>query len=405
MLLGQYRDWLVVDRGLAPPTVLRYGKTARRFLVECSTAGVEPSALTGAEVNAFLIAECGRVSAGSAKGRVAELRSLLRFLFLRQVITVRLGTAVPPVGGWRLATVPPTMTTADVQALLDHCDRSTDVGVRDFAMLTLVARLGLRSIEVARLELGDLDWRAGEIVVRGKGRREDRLPLPTDVGEALVELPASPSRRGRLPARVRHAQSAARPDPGRTGQRRHQASLPASRAAPGRAASAASRVGGRAAASRRRLDRDRSGLAASGSGHHRLVCQGRSGHAARRRSAVADGGGTVTRLEQSLADYLQLRRSLGHQLADAGPAAAALRRLPRRPWPVDGDGRGCGGVGDDADDRSAVDGRAASDDRCPWVRPLPGRGRPGHRGPAARVCCRSRPVGEGRSSSHRPTST
>jgi len=93
---------------------------------------------------------------------------------------------VPPVGGWRLATVPPTMTAADVQALLDHCDRSTDVGVRDFAMLTLVARLGLRSIEVARLELGDLDWRTGEIVVRGKGRREDRLPLPADVGEALV---------------------------------------------------------------------------------------------------------------------------------------------------------------------------------------------------------------------------
>ena len=134
-----------------------------------------------------MIAECGRVSAGSAKGRVAELRSLLRFLFVAEVITVRLGTAVPPVGGWRLASVPPTMTTAEVQALLDQCDRSTDVGARNFAMLTLVARLGLRSIEVARLELGDLDWRAGEIVVHGKGHRDDRLPLPADVGEAVVE--------------------------------------------------------------------------------------------------------------------------------------------------------------------------------------------------------------------------
>jgi site-specific recombinase XerD len=187
VLLEQYRQWLVVDRGLAPQTVLRYRKTGRRFLVECAAAGVQPSALTGAEVNAFLIAECGRVSAGSAKGRVAELRSLLRFLFVAEVITVRLGTAVPPVGGWRLATVPPTMTTAEVQALLDQCDRSSDVGARNFAMLTLVARLGLRSIEVARLELGDLDWRAGEIVVHGKGNREDRLPLPADVGEAVVE--------------------------------------------------------------------------------------------------------------------------------------------------------------------------------------------------------------------------
>ncbi len=186
VLLEEYRDWLVEDRGLAATTVLRYANTAQRVLGQCSAAGVDPSALTGAEVNAFLIAECGRVSAGSAKGRVAELRSLLRFLFLRQVIAVRLGAAVPPVGGWRLASVPPTMTAADVQALLEHCDRSTDVGVRDFAMLTVLARLGLRSIELARLQLGDLDWRAGEIVVRGKGRREGRLPLPVDVGEAVV---------------------------------------------------------------------------------------------------------------------------------------------------------------------------------------------------------------------------
>lgn len=187
VLVGDYRGWLVDDRGLASATVLRYANTAQRFLEQCSAAGVGPSALTGNEVNAFLIAECGRVSAGSAKGRVAELRSLLRFLFVRKVIAVRLGTAVPPVGGWRLASVPPTMTAADVQALLDSCDRGCDVGVRDFAMLTLVARLGLRSIEVARLELADVDWRVGEIVVRGKGRREDRLPLPADVGEALVE--------------------------------------------------------------------------------------------------------------------------------------------------------------------------------------------------------------------------
>jgi site-specific recombinase XerD len=185
-LLGEYQDWLVVDRGLAPPTVQRYVKTARRFLEQCSAAGVGPSELTGREVNAFLIAECGRVSAGSAKGRVAELRSLLRYLFVQQVIALPLGTAVPPVGGWRLATVPPRMTTGDVQALLDSCDCSVDVGVRDFAILTLTARLGLRSIEVARLELGDLDWRAGELAVRGKGRREGRLPLPVDVGEALV---------------------------------------------------------------------------------------------------------------------------------------------------------------------------------------------------------------------------
>jgi site-specific recombinase XerD len=187
-LLAQYRFWMVQERGLAPTTVLRYENTARRFLQEQATSGdnFEPTALTGMDVNAFLLRECGRVSAGSAKGRVAELRSVLRFLYLQSITPLRLGTAVPPVGGWRLATLPPTMTTADVQLLLDSCDRSCAVGIRDFAMMMVLARLGLRSIEVARLELRDVDWRAGEIVVRGKGGRHDRLPLTGEVGEALV---------------------------------------------------------------------------------------------------------------------------------------------------------------------------------------------------------------------------
>jgi len=202
-LLEQYRVWMVQQRGLAATTVLRYEKTARRFLQEQACRGevFEPEALTGADVNAFLLSECGRVSAGSAKGRVAELRSLLRFLYLQCLTPLRLGTAVPPVGGWRFATLPPpAMTAADVQSLLAGCDRSTALGLRDMAIMTLVARLGLRSIEIARLELRDLDWRAGELVVRGKGRRQDRLPLPAEVGEAVVAYLAS----GRDPDGAHH---------------------------------------------------------------------------------------------------------------------------------------------------------------------------------------------------------
>lgn len=202
-LLGQYRCWMVGERGLAAMTVLRYENTARRFLQEqASAAGVfEPAALTGVDINAFLLRECGRVSAGSAKGRVAELRSILRFLYLQGVTPLPLGTAVPPVGGWRFATLPPpAMTAADVQRLLDSCDRGSPVGIRNFAIMTLIARLGLRSIEVARLELHDVDWRAGELVVRGKGRRHDRLPLPAEVGEALVAYLSG----GRNPEGARH---------------------------------------------------------------------------------------------------------------------------------------------------------------------------------------------------------
>ena len=203
VLLAQYRTWLVGERGLAPSTVLRYENTARRFLTEQAMAdGVfTPTGLSGSDVNVFLLRECARVSAGSAKGRVAELRSVLRFLYLQEITPLRLGTAVPPVGGWRLATLPPpAMSTAAVNLLLDTCERSTPVGLRNFAMMMLVARLGLRSIEIARLELRDVDWRAGELVVRGKARRHDRLPLPAEVGEALVAYLSS----GRNPADAGH---------------------------------------------------------------------------------------------------------------------------------------------------------------------------------------------------------
>jgi site-specific recombinase XerD len=186
--LGRYRRWMRQERGLSQSTMLRYGNTARRFLTEQALVGgrFTPEQLTGADLNAFLLRECGRVSSGSAKGRVAELRSLMRFLHLSGATSMKLGAAVPSVGGWRLASLPPMMAASDVQLLLDRCPHDSAVEVRDYAILVLVARLGLRSIEVARLLLDDVDWRGGEIVVRGKGRREDRLPLPVEVGEAVV---------------------------------------------------------------------------------------------------------------------------------------------------------------------------------------------------------------------------
>lgn len=187
-VLEEYGDWMTGERGLSPATVLRYANTARRFLAEQAMPGgvFSPAGLSGADLNVFLLRECARVSAGSAKGKVAELRSLMRFLHLRGLVPMKLGASVPPVGGWRLAAVPPTMSAADVQRLLDCCPRTGGVGIRDYAILTLLARLGLRSVEVSRLRLEDVDWRSGEIAIRGKGRREDRLPLPVDVGEALV---------------------------------------------------------------------------------------------------------------------------------------------------------------------------------------------------------------------------
>lgn len=187
MLVGRYRAWMVEDRGLAAATVLRYENLARRFLHELSTGdGADVADVTGATVARFLLDECGRVSVGAAKGRVAELRSLLRFLYVEGLIGVPLAASVPPVAGWRDTTIPRSVTAEQVRDLLDSCERACAVGMRDFAILMLVARLGLRSAEVARMELGDIAWRAGELAVRGKGRRHDRLPVPVDVGDAVA---------------------------------------------------------------------------------------------------------------------------------------------------------------------------------------------------------------------------
>jgi site-specific recombinase XerD len=187
-LIEQYREWLVGDRGLAPLTVTRYVTLATRFLGERVSAVDELGVknLSGEHVTAFLLRECERLSVDSAKGRVGELRSLLRFLFVRGLIPLVLGDAVPPVASWRDTQIPRPVPLVDVERLIASCERSTLDGARDAAIVLLLARLGLRSIEVARLELADLNWRAGELLVRGKGGSEDRLPLPDDVGTALA---------------------------------------------------------------------------------------------------------------------------------------------------------------------------------------------------------------------------
>ncbi len=187
-LLVDYRGWLVAERGLAEATIIRYENLARRFLQQhLADDRIEFGALSGAQVVSFLLRESERISVGSAKGRVAELRSLLKFLYVRGLTPRLMTTAVPPVAGWRDTGIPKALPAGHVQRLLDSCDRGDPVQARDYAILILVARLGLRSIEVARLELGDIDWRSGRIILRGKASREDGMPLPADVGQSLAD--------------------------------------------------------------------------------------------------------------------------------------------------------------------------------------------------------------------------
>jgi integrase/recombinase XerD len=189
-LIGRYRHWMVTDRQLAARTIRRYEQSARLFLQARARQGGGPADVQGLSeqaVTAFLLAEASRgLSAKSLQGRVAELRSLLRFLYLQEMITTPLGEGVPPVPGWKDTGVPRRLAAAEVQALLDSCDRATATGKRDLAILLLLARMGLRAAEVAGLELEDFHWRAGELVVCGKAGHCDRMPLPADVGEAVA---------------------------------------------------------------------------------------------------------------------------------------------------------------------------------------------------------------------------
>lgn len=187
-LLEQYRRYLTVERGLTAGTTRGYVDIVRAFVESRvnSSGEVELWELSPADVLGFLLAESGRRSRKSAKLLVSALRSLLRFWHVEGLIARPLAGAVPSVAGWRLAGLPRALSAEQVRALSDSCDRSTVAGKRDIAILTMLVRLGMRRGEIADLRLDDIDWRAGEIVVRGKGQRLERLPLPADVGEAIA---------------------------------------------------------------------------------------------------------------------------------------------------------------------------------------------------------------------------
>lgn len=186
-LLARYRRHLTIERSLASTTIDGYEHVLRPFLASRARPdGLALADLTAADVTAFVAGRCPRMAHGSARLTLTALRSLLRFLHLGGVLSRSLVAAVPRVAAWRLAALPRALTSGEVERLLAAPDPRRATGRRDLAILVLLARLGLRAGEVARLALDDIDWRAGELVVHGKGDRVERLPLPADVGEAIV---------------------------------------------------------------------------------------------------------------------------------------------------------------------------------------------------------------------------
>lgn len=225
-LLSSYTQYLQRERCLTAGCVQRYSAIARQFLRWRfgEDQVIDIASLEASEVTSFALYASARYSIGMAKFVVTSLRSFLRHLYLQGQVAVDLRGALPAVAGWRLTGLPKALTAAHVHRLLRVCDRRRHVGRRDYAVLLLLARLGLRAGEVSALELEDVDWGHGEILVRGKGKRKERLPLPSDIGSALasylrlsrpkthsrrlflcVRAPHGPLNRTAVTALVRHA--------------------------------------------------------------------------------------------------------------------------------------------------------------------------------------------------------
>lgn len=185
VLLAGFERYLLAEQGLVAGTVVLYRASARRFVV-----GLPPgrglAGLVAGDVTAAVLRESEGLSVSAAQNFVSGLRSFLRFCFVEGLVGSDLSRAALFARGRSSSTLPRGISRADACALLGSCDRRQALGRRDHAIIILLLRLGLRRSEVAGLMLDDIDWRAGELVIRGKGARQDRLPLPVDVGEAIA---------------------------------------------------------------------------------------------------------------------------------------------------------------------------------------------------------------------------
>jgi site-specific recombinase XerD len=200
-LMHDYGRFLAQERGLSPATLDNYLPAVRRFLAHAfGTKTLRLDQLGARTINGFILRDKSTFSPKRVQLTTSALRSFLGFLHLRGLLAAPLAASVPTVATWRLSELPQFLEPGQVRQILQSCDRSSPCGRRDYAALLLLARLGLRAGELVHLCLEDINWSAGEILVRGKSSREDRLPLPPEVGRALAaylqkDRPACSSRR------------------------------------------------------------------------------------------------------------------------------------------------------------------------------------------------------------------
>lgn len=186
-IFKEFAHYLRTECGLAPRSIIRHVPTIRRFLHEVCSATDRLDKITQEKVIRYIERHARDGSSHTGKRMCWSLRAFLRYIHHQGLHPRALAGCVPSIRQWKSATLPTYLSTAQVQKVLDSCDRLTPVGRRDYAILMILAKLGLRANEVATLTLDDIDWRAGELHACAKGRQRARMPIPPEVGAAIVE--------------------------------------------------------------------------------------------------------------------------------------------------------------------------------------------------------------------------
>ena len=200
-VIGEYQRYLLQERGLSQPTLQNYVPVIEQFLSQrFRNKTLNSDTLRAPAITGFVVRQARRLSPLRAGLMVTALRSFLRYLRYRGVVSIDLSGCVPAVPCWSLSTLPRFLPADAVERVLECCDRRTSVGRRNYAILLLLARLGLRAGEVVGLSLDDIDWSTGQITIRGKGGKSASLPLAADVGASLAvylrqDRPRSATRR------------------------------------------------------------------------------------------------------------------------------------------------------------------------------------------------------------------
>jgi site-specific recombinase XerD len=182
-LIVEFESWMTRHRNIVASSLVCYRLQLRHFL---DAVGDDPSKWNAAGIRQFILAQSQRTGISRTKQAVTAVRGLLRYLAIMGRCSPDLVAAPPTVANWRLSSLPVFIARTDVQRIIDGCNASTPAGRRDRAMLLLMARLGLRASDVACLRFKDIDWDAATVAVAGKSRRSSRLPLPQDVGDAIL---------------------------------------------------------------------------------------------------------------------------------------------------------------------------------------------------------------------------